>query len=163
MSAFNTWRRMTASWAVLGVLGVHSGISAAEHHDRPLATEQTMIRDWLTRVNPSVVAVRFEDRYDSSGVIVSENGLVLTHGHHVSPVLHEDRQIVTNHEVSVLLSDGRQTSARLLATHSSDGFDYSSRARSTGLGGLALATSHETWYNPLVQLRFPAMAIAEER
>ncbi len=84
-----------------------------------------MIRNLLTRVSPSVVAVKFEDRYDSSGVIVSENGLVLTHGHHVSPVLHEDRQVVTNHEVLVLLSDGRQTSARLLATHFADGFDYS--------------------------------------
>jgi len=125
MTLLNAWRRMAASCIVLGLLRMCSDVSAAEDHDSPLATEQTTVRNVLARVTPAVVAVKFIDRYDSSGVIVSENGLVLTHGHHVSPVLHEDNQVVRNHEVSVLLSDGRTASARLLATHSSDGFDYS--------------------------------------
>lgn len=106
MSLRNAWQRMAASWIVVGVIGLCFDVTTAEDRDGPLAAEQATVRKVLSRVTPAVVAVKLEDRWHSSGVIVSENGLVLTHGHHVSPVLDEDNQVVKNHEVPLLLSDG---------------------------------------------------------
>ena len=78
MSLLNASWRLAAGFVVLGVFGTCSEVSAAEAHDGPLAIEQTTVRRVLARATPSVVAVKFEDRWHSSGVIVSENGLILT-------------------------------------------------------------------------------------
>lgn len=120
------WRRTAAVLIVLPLFVDCAIGPAAEDREEPLAQQQELVQSLLARVTPAVVAIRFDDRYDSSGVIVSESGLMLTHGHHnLSVVQEESRQVLENRKVPVVLSDGRTVTGRVLAVHSSDNVEYS--------------------------------------
>lgn len=80
---------------------------------------QEAIDDVIAEVTPAVVAISFggERSFNSSGVIISRNGLILSHCHHATSVLVAQKGIHWSRKLPVLLYDGTETDATLLATH----------------------------------------------
>ena len=119
------WRQNVGALVILYLLVGCSSGWAAEYRKESLVHEQERIDSLLASATPAVVAIKFGDLFGSSGVIISEDGLVLTHGHHDLSALQSERTLLWNREVSVALSDGRIVTARLMATHSWDCMEYS--------------------------------------
>jgi len=80
---------------------------------------QRVIDKIVCDITPAVVAISFdeENRFDSSGFIISNDGLVLSHCHHTASLLETSRNSVLQRTLPVILSDGAEVEATLLATH----------------------------------------------
>ena len=70
----------------------------------------------LSKVLPSVVGLSKDGRGHGSGVIVTEDGIILTNGHH---------GFMSSDSLAVVLSDGRAASAHLRFFKNSQLYDYS--------------------------------------
>lgn len=119
------WPWKTRAVVALYLLVACSTGAASDDCEESLDQQQELIYSVLEKATPAVVAIRLHDGCDSSGVIVSKTGLVLTHGHHASSVMQENCE--RNRQLPVALSDGRRVSARMVATYHSyrTGAEYS--------------------------------------
>lgn len=101
--------------AILLVFIPPSHALASPHDENDL--QQDVVDKVVSGVTPAVVAVSFGDRFDSSGIIISKDGLVLTHCHHTKSLLESRRNTAFPRKLPVILHDGAQVEATLLATH----------------------------------------------
>ena len=94
-------------------------ISAAKADDARGASIpqlQTKVDAVLSKVLPAVVGLKKDGKFQGSGVIVTQDGIVLTHGHHGLSV---------SDALSIVLTDGRVVSARLSLWKKSPLYDFS--------------------------------------
>lgn len=92
-------------------------VSALASPDDGNLPQQSIIDKVVSEVTPAVVAISFDGRFDSSGVIISNDGLVLSHCHHTASLLEARRNSVLPRKLPVILFDGTEVEATLLATY----------------------------------------------
>jgi len=103
---------------VLCALGCRSlRVAVAEEIHRPsVLSLQSKVDGVLSKVLPAVIGWKKDGTFQGSGVIVTEDGLVLTHGHH---------GLNLGDSLSIVLTDGRVVAARFGSFKKSPLYDYS--------------------------------------
>ncbi len=98
----------------------HSLIDVPEFSKAELAIRQTEVRNVLEQVNKAVVHVSmnvhntFRLQRDSSGVVISGDGLVLTNWHLVAEAIDDQGNQIENHQIKILTADGVEYPAKLV-------------------------------------------------
>jgi S1-C subfamily serine protease len=89
----------------------------AAYSDDAGLLQQDKIDEIVSQATKAVVGIAFEDGFDSSGVIISKDGLVLSHCHHIASLSFSIGNAVLPRKIPVVLDDGTEVEAKLLLTH----------------------------------------------
>ncbi len=103
---------------ILASFWLTSSIAArAQDSPRPTVAElQAKVDRVLSKVTPAVVGIKKDGSFQGSGIIVSEDGIVLMHGHHAFNI---------SDPISIVLADGRTVSARIGSWTKTPLYDFS--------------------------------------